>query len=89
MSWDNVLMAFVDKMVADGVSRDDQDFFITRNDVVAFTGLSCTAVSHNLSLCVKNGWLRREESRYSGGREVRYYLNNKELFAFVDKYLGL
>ena len=76
-------MAFVDKML----SSNDDDFYVTRGDIIEFTGLSPCAVSNNLSVCVKSGWLRREENISNKGREVRYYLNNDELFDFVEKYL--
>lgn len=86
MSWDQVLMAFVDKMLESEVV-DLDSFFITNKDVVDFTGLSSQSVSNNLSVCVKRGWLRKEDSFTGGGRETRYYINNSELVSFVDKYL--
>jgi len=85
MSWDTVLMAFVDLMLSkDGVYSD---FYVTRKDIVALTDLSPTAISNNLSVCVKDGWLRRVEINNGGGREVRYYIDNGELVRFVNKFL--
>jgi len=78
-------MAFVDKMLSDDC--DDSEFYITQGDVVSFTGLSKCAASNNLGVCVKSGWLSRVEKMDNNGRDVRYYLKNRELVSFVNKYL--
>jgi len=86
VSWDGVLMGFVDLML----SKDDvcfKEFYVTHAELVAVTGLCATAVSNNLSVCVKGGWLRRVDFNDGGGRKVRYYINNDELVLFVNKYL--
>jgi len=78
-------MTFVDLML----SRDcfDSEMYITHGDVVSFTGLSNPAVSNNLSVCVKNGYLRRVEINDGTGRHVRYYLAVNNLNFFIDKFL--
>lgn len=89
MSWDQVLMAFVDKMLNSDIDINNvQDFYITRQDVITFTGLSATAVSNNLSVCVKNCWLRRVEvPNGNKGRVVRYYIGEREIDIFVKSFL--
>lgn len=79
-------MVFVDKFLSDD-SSSLNDFFITHSDVMSFTGLNSCSVSNNLSVCVKNGWLRREYINNGAGREVRYYFNGKDIIGFVQKYL--
>ena len=85
MGWDTVLMVFVDLMLSRG--GFDREFYVTRNDIVKLTNLCPTTVSNNLSVCVKNGYLRRVDFNTGGGREVRYYVASNELSFFIDKFL--
>ena len=87
MGWDNTLMAFVDLLLQKNMLSHYEDFYVTRKDIVDVTGLSETAVSNNLRVCVRDGWLRRVEFNNGFGREVRYYVNNRELVSFVNKFL--
>ncbi len=87
MGWDNTLMAFVDLLIQKNMLSNYKDFYVTRNDIVLVTGLSEPAVTNNLSVCVRDGWLRRVEINNGFGREVRYYISNNELISFVNKFL--
>jgi len=85
MSWDNILMIFVDILVESNINHDD--FYVTRADLLKYTDQSPCSISNNLSVLVKRGWLRREETITNTGREVRYYINNDEIVNFVNKFL--
>lgn len=80
-------MIFVDILM--NSEKEMSDFYVTRKDILEHTDLSPVSVSNNLTVLVKNGWLKRVES-FNGncsGREVRYYINNVEIVNFVNKYL--
>jgi len=79
-------MVFVDLMLKDG-DVIFKDFYVTTKDIVKVTGLSPQSVSKNLSVCVKDGFLRKEEFFTGQGRVVRYYVNNNELVTFVERFL--
>lgn len=87
MSWDNILMIFVDILL--NSDKELNDFYVTRSDIMKFTDLNEKSVSNNLSVLVKNGWLKRVElwNGNCSGREVRYYINNFEIINFVNKFL--
>lgn len=84
MSWDQVLMVFVDLITNNGGGKD---FFVTAKEIVDVTGLSHQSVSRNLAVCVKDGFLVKKEFFTNKGRVVRYYLKDDEVFRFVEKFL--
>jgi len=84
LSWDAVLMAVVELLRN---SDFDDSFFVTRKDLIPLLDISSSSISSNLSVCVKNGWLRREDFYTKHGREVRYYVANTDLLVFVDRFL--